>query len=296
MIIKPLILIASHKPVDFYQNNFMQGIMLGKALKQNHNNCYPFADDTGDNISLKNNQYCELTAIYWAWNNLDDSYSHIGLFHYRRFLSFNKFTIFTKYILFLKPLFPFLYNYNISKVSALLSKYDVILPEKINLQFLHKSKTPVTMANNLYLHDDKQDSIKSLILEVIKEHAPKYEEAFIESLTLTDIYFKNMFVMRKDLFNEYSQFLFTVLFNLEEKLVARKHINQNRIYGFLAERLINTFLVHHKHLNSNIRIKSMATIRPLEITFSKAYLKKQYRKLRSRLNITYIKLILKKLF
>ena len=102
--------------------------------------------------------------------------------------------------------------------------------------------------------------------------------------------------MRKDLFNEYSQFLFTVLFNLEEKLVARKHINQNRIYGFLAERLINTFLVHHKHLNSNIRIKSMATIRPLEITFSKAYLKKQYRKLRSRLNIAYIKLILKKLF
>ena len=34
-------------------------------------------DHTGDNISLKNANYCELTGLYWAWKNLEADY--IGL-------------------------------------------------------------------------------------------------------------------------------------------------------------------------------------------------------------------------
>ena len=42
-------------------------------------------DNTGDNISIKNPHFCELTGLYWAWKNLDADY--LGLVHYRRYFT-----------------------------------------------------------------------------------------------------------------------------------------------------------------------------------------------------------------
>ena len=48
-------------------------------------------DNTGDNISKLNSHYCELTAMYWAWKNMDklNNPDYIGFMHYRRLFNFN---------------------------------------------------------------------------------------------------------------------------------------------------------------------------------------------------------------
>lgn len=95
MIKKPIILICTHKPYNIIQNDIMKSILVG-AYKHK-DNFTSLRDDIGDNISNKNDTYCELTALYWAWKNLDVAYDYVGFFHYRRYLSFNK-VIYNRFI------------------------------------------------------------------------------------------------------------------------------------------------------------------------------------------------------
>ena len=81
---KIIILVASHKPDKVYQDNVYIPIHVGRAIsKYQEEMAWMIGDDTGDNISKKNPNYCELTAQYWAWKHLKDI-ECIGLCHYRR--------------------------------------------------------------------------------------------------------------------------------------------------------------------------------------------------------------------
>ena len=76
------IIIATHKQHFMPSDDMYLPLHVGKSGKEELG--YQ-GDDTGDNISAKNPNFCELTGLYWAWKNLPNYY--LGLIHYRRFFS-----------------------------------------------------------------------------------------------------------------------------------------------------------------------------------------------------------------
>lgn len=73
------IIIATHKQHFMPSDDMYLPLHVGKSGKEELG--YQ-GDDTGDNISAKNPNFCELTGLYWAWKNLPNDY--LGLIHYRR--------------------------------------------------------------------------------------------------------------------------------------------------------------------------------------------------------------------
>ncbi len=181
-------------------------------------------DNTGENISIKNPNYCELTGLYWAWKNLDCEY--IGLCHYRRYfahksksskLEDKKQAIFTR-----------------DDYERLLQQYDVILPKKRNY-FIETVRSQYEHAHN------KRDLDE--IEKIIKMQYPSYIEAFEKVMNSRKLHIYNMFVMNKALFDEYCTWLFDILFTLEKRRDITNYDKYNaRVFGFLSERLFNIWL------------------------------------------------------
>lgn len=67
------IFIACHKPTYVPENPLLYPVQVGSALAKSHFEGMQ-RDDEGDNISVKNPEYCELTAQYWAWKNVSCDY------------------------------------------------------------------------------------------------------------------------------------------------------------------------------------------------------------------------------
>lgn len=75
------IFVATHKEYDKFPSlDIYEPIQVGAAVGEHLGY---LADDSGDNISLKNKFFCELTAHYWVWKNSNEDV--VGVVHYRRY-------------------------------------------------------------------------------------------------------------------------------------------------------------------------------------------------------------------
>lgn len=181
-------------------------------------------DDTGDNISSKNTNYCELTGLYWAWKNLKCDY--IGLCHYRRYFAHTVSGSDME-----KKKLAILQRTDYEKF---LKQYDVILPKQRNY-FIETVRSQYEHAHN------KNDL--ALTEQIVAELYPEYSEAFNNVMGRTKLHIFNMFVMKKEKFDEYCQWLFTILFELETRIdISNYNQYEARVFGFLSERLLNVWL------------------------------------------------------
>ena len=230
------VIVATHKPYRMPADSMYMPMHVGRALSdswQNTELSTYTGDDTCENISSKNKNYCELTALYWAWKNLD--YDYLGLAHYRRYFKGSEEKDKWQSIL--------------AKESAqqLLAEYDVILPKKRNY-FIETTYDQYVHAHN------QQDLDKTL--EIIKEFYPEYVPAWDKVMKSTSGHRFNMFIMKKEIMNSYLEWIFDILFKLENVLdISNYSVNDRRVFGFVSERLLDVWLI-----TNNIRYTELPVI------------------------------------
>ena len=185
-----------------------------------------------DNISSKNKSYCELSAIYWAWKNIKKIYpnlEYIGLNHYRRYFDFNHKYLF-KDVTYCQE--HSVNRYQLAPVSTIIEKTIVakqtIYPRSNWLEYCH-----------CHLSDDAQ-----VLMRVISKDYPEYKNAAIKFfISNNSISHYNMFVMKWDYFDRYCNFLFGFLNKIEKQIdISAYSPKQTRIFGYMAERLLNIWL------------------------------------------------------
>lgn len=217
------IIIAAHKSYRMPEDSIYLPVHVG-AEGKNTELGYT-KDNTGENISFKNASYCELTGLYWAWKNLDSSY--IGLAHYRRHFSLSK-----------KSKDPFENILNFSELKPMLNKYFVFVPKK--------RKYYIETIYSHYAHTHYAEHL-DITRQIIAEKYPEYLDSCEKVYKQTFAYMFNMMIMRKDLFDDYCQWLFDILFELENRIgdkVKDYDSFQARLYGRVSEIIFNVWIDH----------------------------------------------------
>ncbi len=182
-------------------------------------------DNSGENISTLNPYYCELTGLYWAWRNLACDY--LGLVHYRRY-----FTKMTKK-----------YNESINIDDVILNRYEI--EELLENSEVIVPKRRKYYIETLYSHYDHtfDGSHLDLARKMIEMKNPEYLSSFDKVMKQRSGYMFNMFIMKKELADDYFSWLFPILDSMYESIDLSDLTDfEARLFGRVSEILFNVWL------------------------------------------------------
>jgi len=193
--------------MDYQMAPYEKEIQAGAALTRERLQEGGLTDDTGDNISERNHQFCELTALYWIWKHAQEDI--VGLAHYRRH--------------FLLP------KDWLARMAT--NNVDVILPVPLYV-------VPCIEGN----YKERHDSLDwDYMMHCLKEEDEKiYGKAagFFKGNVYSPC---NMFITKKEILDMLCEWLFPILFQVAANGGEKAARYQNRYPGFLSERLISFF-------------------------------------------------------
>ena len=234
------IIVAAHKKYQMPEDDLYLPLHVGAEGKEDIGYT---KDNTGDNISLKNPFFCELTVVYWAWKNLEADY--IGLVHYRRYFTVAKKIPKTEEEKFKKVL-------NTKEVNKLLEDTDIILPKK--------RKYYIETIYNHYKHTMYVEPL-DITGEIMKEKYPEYYPEFEKLKKKTSMHAFNMFIMKKELLDKYCRWLFDILFELEKRVDNSMYDSFHaRFYGRISERLLDVWLETNKLSYKEVKLMDMQNV------------------------------------
>ncbi len=258
-----------NNPNCIYEDNIFVPIQAWK--KNSKIDLWIQWDDTWDNISDKNSQYAELTTQYWVRKNYDlKNVDYIWFCHYRRYMTYNyrynilKFwnnfskqqNIFGKiwsiatYLLWQQINQPFdngkieIFSDAI-KTYFMNNKYDIYLAKRL-LNFTIKP------FHNVWLYNE---NLWEIAHNIIIKHDKTFEKTIQKIDNLKRCNWCNIWIMNKNLFMEYSEWLFSILFEFEKELNAKNLLELGykepitawtRFLWCFWERLFNLRIAHKK--------------------------------------------------
>lgn len=231
------ILVSYIKPSFLFKSNILTPIHLGKAVETNsskdgaqsqsdiewlHQNC-EFNDDFEGGISQHNRRVGFLTGTYWAWKNYEKlgSPDYFGSFGYRRLLM----------------------PYFLEDID----NYDLIIPKERCL--LQTIKKQVIECHGKDMYD--------ITLNLIKDIYPEELDNVLEYFSRPSGYFYEIYVMKKELFFDFCEWIFKILFEflkiyqsdfIKTRPLAQNQLSKNiadqecRDIAFILERLTGYYL------------------------------------------------------
>ena len=212
------IYVCTHKKFTPPNDDLYVPLHVGKAISDDLG--YK-GDDKGDSISHKNKSFCELTGLYWIWKNSNADI--VGLCHYRRYLIKNE-SFLTK-------------NY----IESLLTQqgYDIIVPAS--------GWSPYKTNKDHYYSTHFAKDYKCM-KQVLTEKYPDYVPAFDRFSHTNLASLANIIITRKEILNEYCNWLFDILFEVETRTDLSGYDSfQVRLFGYLSERLLRVWLFMHNY-------------------------------------------------
>lgn len=225
------ILVATHKQSELPKDGMYMPIQVGKVLHPELNFGYQ-PDNEGINISYKNPNFCELTALFWGWKNLDSDY--IGLVHYRRYLGLKHKKDKWNSIL------------TDEEAKHLCEKHDIILPQKRRY-----------FIETLWSHYGHTHDISHLekTKDIIRHDYGDYVQAFDKVMKRTWGHMFNMFIMKKDLADGYCEWLFDILFKLEKRIdFSTLSPFDARLFGRISELLLDVWIEKNHYAYKEIKM------------------------------------------
>jgi len=280
------VFVCYHKPGEILKSQCIRPIQVGREasrvlLEE------MIGDNTGDHISSRNNNFCELTALYWAWRNVEAQY--YGLMHYRRVFDFT-------------DQFDDIKCYGLDNstqqklglddhtIRSALDSCDVILPKSVDVSLWQG----VDSVRDHYCREHLEEDLH-LLRTAIQAKAPHTLDDFDTVFSGKETYFYNMFVMRREVFHAYTAWLFSILFEVDSQIELHDRDQyQKRVFGFMGERLLTVYIQHCRR-SQGLRIRELPVVfvtneSPPGIGHAFQSARRRYVQMRFRRDSIYLKL------
>lgn len=212
-----ILLVCAHKQDPYTRNDGVyKAIQVGSNLHPEMNLGYT-KDNEGDNISERNAAWSEWTAIYWGWKNIKNV-EYLGLCHYRRYLDA---------------------DISEDNIEKLLNGKDMLVCD------YYKATQYDVVSKGLITALSQEDYW--LYIDTVLSIYPDAKEALLKYMYDSNTFVPySIFVAKKKIYDEFCEFVFPVLFELEKRIKEHSYSRQRRIIGYYGEWSLGLFIAYRK--------------------------------------------------